>query len=516
MTHRLTHCGLVMLLLSLGVCPGAAGAADPVPPVLARPPQADVIPAPEPCDRALPITLQAALQLAGVAPLDIGLAAARVRVAVAQLDQSRYLWLPSIQVGVDYFRHDGQIQDIRGYVFPTSRSAIMAGAGPNLVFATSDAVFGPLARLQGVRAGEARLQAAQNDALMAVAEAYFDVQQARGELVGALAVAYKADELVDRATKLAETLVPPVEVVRARTERARRRQQVERARERWRTASAELVRLLRLDPAAVVEPAEPPHLLVTLVQPGQKLDDLVAIALLHRPELAAQKALVQATLYQLRQEKLRPLMPSVLIRGAATNPAGTLAGGVFGGGVNSQIGNFAARNSVDVQVLWEVQNLGLGNLARVRERRAENDQATLELFRTQDRVAAETVRAHAEVQAAARRVVDAEEGLRDAADSVQKNFEGLRQTRTAGTVILLVIRPQEAVASVQALAQAYTDFYQAVGDYDRAQFRLYRALGQPAHLLGAGGILAEQEGNHKDHEEHKEREEKREERTIRE
>lgn len=481
---------MAFLLLGLGVVPGQTPAADPAPPVLTRPPQPNTLPTPEPCDRALPITLHAALQLAGVAPLDIELAAARVRVAVAQLDQSRYLWLPSIHVGLDYFRHDGQIQDIRGYVFPTSRSALFLGAGPNLVIATSDAVFGPLARLQGVRAGEARLQAASNDALLAVAEAYLDVQQARGELVGALAVAGKTDELVERTTKLAETLVPPVEVVRARTERARRRQQVERARERWRTASAELVRLLRLDPAALVEPAEPPHLLVTLIEPGQKVDDLIATALLHRPELAAQKALVQATLYRLREEKLRPLMPSVLVRGAATNPAGTLAGGVFGGGINSQIGNFAARNTVDIQVLWEVQNLGLGNLARVRERRAENDQATLELFRTQDRVAAETARAHAELISAAHRVADAEEGLRDAADSVQKNFEGLKQTRTAGSVILLVIRPQEVVASIQALAQAYSDFYLAVTDYDRAQFRLYRALGQPAHLLGDGGILA--------------------------
>jgi hypothetical protein len=52
-----------------------------------------------------------------------------------------------------------------------------------------------------------------------------------------------------------------------------------------------------------------------------------------------------------------------------------------------------------------------------------------------------------------------------------------------GNVILPVIRPQEAVAAVQALAQAYNDYYGAVADYDRAQFRLYRALGQPAQAL---------------------------------
>jgi hypothetical protein len=43
-----------------------------------------------------------------------------------------------------------------------------------------------------------------------------------------------------------------------------------------------------------------------------------------------------------------------------------------------------------------------------------------------------------------------------------------------------VIRPQEVVAALQTVAQAYTDYYSAVADYDRAQFRLYHALGHPA------------------------------------
>jgi hypothetical protein len=40
------------------------------------------------------------------------------------------------------------------------------------------------------------------------------------------------------------------------------------------------------------------------------------------------------------------------------------------------------------------------------------------------------------------------------------------------------------VAAVQALGQAYSDYYAAVADYNRGQFRLYRALGQPAQLAG--------------------------------
>src|SRR5262245_49782801 len=319
-------------------------------------------------DRPLPINLPTALQLANARPLDIALASARIEAAAAALDRARVLWLPTVYLGVDYARQDGRIQDIRGQVFETSRSSFMAGAGPSAVFALSEALYAPLAARQALAAREADQQAVVNDTVLAVAEAYFNVQQARGELAGALDAVRRAADLVRRTEKLAEGLAPPVEVNRARTELARRRQAAETARERWETAGAELTRLLRLDAAALVEPLEAPHLRVDLVELAQPVDDLIALALTSRPELASRQALVEATLALLRQEKLRPLVPSVLLRGNATNPAGTLSSGVFGGGRNAFMGNFGGRNAIDVQVLWELQNLGLGNPAAVRQR----------------------------------------------------------------------------------------------------------------------------------------------------
>jgi len=128
----------------------------------------------------------------------------------------------------------------------------------------------------------------------------------------------------------------------------------------------------------------------------------------------------------------------------------------------------------------------------VDQRRAEHRASVYELFRTQDRIAAEVVQAHAQVQSAAVRVHDAEEELKDAVDSADRNLEGLGQTKRAGDLMVLVIRPQEAVPPVQALAQAYGDYYAAIADYNRAQFRLYRALGNPANvadLLAVDGPL---------------------------
>ena len=430
----------------------------------------------------LPITLPAAMQLANARPLDIQIAARQVQAAVAQFDRAKVLWVPSLIGGVDYFRHGGNVQNFEGEVLDRDRQSFMIGGGANAVFGINDAIFAPLAARQDANARRALLQAVNNDAALAVAEAYFGVQQARGELAGALNYVQQAEELVRRTKELAEGLAPPMEATRARVELARRQQAVATLRERWQIESAELVRILRLDAASVVEPLEPANLTVNLVEPSLSLDELIAFGLTSRPELAAHQAFVKATLQRLRQEKLRPLVPSLLLRSVSTNPSGSLGWGSFGGGRDS-ISTLKPRYDYDVQVLWELQNFGLGNKARVDERNAEREAALLELFRIQDRVAAEVVRAQAQVTAARTRLKAAEPAMTDALDSLQKNMEGLSQTRRLGNVLILVVRPQEAVAALQALAQANSDYYSAVADYNRAQFRLYRAIGHPAGAL---------------------------------
>jgi outer membrane protein TolC len=438
----------------------------------------------------LPINLPSALQLADARGLDIAVASERLRIAAAQLEHANTLWLPTILLGTDYGRHDGKIQDIAGNVTDASKSNFLLGAGPFAVFAISDAIFAPLSARQVVQARQAGVQAAANDTLLSVAEAYFTVQQARGELAGAREAVRLAEELVGRTQQVYDQgRAPQVEVARARTELYGRRQAVNLARERWRVASADLVRLLRLDAAAVVDPVEPPHLQVTLVPLDRPVDDLIPVGLTNRPELAAQQAIVRATLEQLRQERLRPLVPSILLRGASTNVTGTLAGGYFGGGRNDNLNEFGARGDFDLQVLWELQNLGFGNRARINERRAENQLAILESLRLQDRVAAEVTQAYAQGQEAAARVGDAQSEVRDAILSVNGNLSGVKEVKRVGNLDILVIRPQEVVASIKALADAYNHYYGAVADFNRAQFRLYHAMGQPAQLILNGCLL---------------------------
>ncbi len=473
--------------------PGAAGQEEGPPPrplaasTPAVPPLPSVASFPTAAAKPYPINLPTALRLANARNLDIVLASQRLEAANAQLKGARVLWLPNIILGGDYARHDGPFWFDTGQVIGNSKQAMMVGAAPQMIFSFADAIFSPLAARQTALARQADVQTAANDTLLAVAQAYFNLLQARGQLAGAVEALRFTDDLASRLDRLAPGLVPPLEVQRGRVLAATLRQARLQSENNWRSASAELLRVLDLDPTLVVEPLEPSHIRMSLFPLDKPVDDLVPVALTNRPELASQQAIVQATLQVLRQEKVRPLVPSLLFRGYSTPVTGTLGAGYFGGGFDSNVGNFSFREDWDCQLLWTLQNIGFGNKALVKQRLADNKAALAQLFLLQDRVAAEVVQAYSLAQTADGRTREAESELHDAQALVRENLAALGQTQRLGEggPIRLVVRPLEVVAAIQMLQQAYVDFYGSIADANRAQFQLYRALGNPAQDLVA-------------------------------
>jgi outer membrane protein TolC len=480
--------------------PEAQPSAEEIPPALPdAEPRPPAQPEPSPSTEALgaplvpgqviqPIDLAGALRLAGARDLDVAIARERVCQALAELEQARAQWLPSLFVGASWFRHDGQLQSVEGRVFTTSKSAAFVGAtgaagssvggpvpaggpaqvgGLTSIVRFSDAIFQPLAARRVIDARRAGIRTATNDALLEVAGAYLDLQQAAGRLAIAREAAANAQTLASLTSSYARSGAGlEADSHRSLVERDRQRRNVEAAVGQLEAASAELVRRVRLDPRIVVAPVEPPEAVLRLVADECPLDDLIAMGLRRRPELAEAQALVQATLTRLKQARLRPLIPSLALR---------YTGGGYGGGINGVFGNFGPRSDADVNLYWEVQNLGLADRAVARQRAAQGRVATLELMKVQDRVASEVVRADKERRAAARQVREAGHALTEAQESLRLNLTNIRR----GAGLPGATRPIEVLQPIQALAQARTDYLDAVLAYNRAQFRLFHALGRP-------------------------------------
>jgi outer membrane protein TolC len=442
----------------------------------------------EATDLQLPINLPAALRLADDRPLVVVGAQASVWVAEGQLQHACLLWVPQLNLGFDYTRHDGFGPDLNLGINTAARplnnnvNFFYGGAGLIMQVALSDVIFTPLAAKQVLNSRKADIQTGKNDAMLETARAYFTVHQYRGMYAGALDCVERGKALVERIEALAKDLVPRIEIDRARQLLADLEQRAASAREGWRVASADLTQVLRLDPRAVVVPLEHDHTQITLIDPGRCLDELMPIALTNRPELASQQSLVQAAMVRIRQEKLRPLTPTLLMQGFQT-PEELLQVGAMGLGNGGKLNLWSARDDISPQVMWQLDACGLGNLARIKEQRGMQSQEIVRLFRVQDRVAAEVTRAQARLQSAAVRAIQAERSLREALITYNGNYEGLRQTTRLGTVLIQVYRPQEVDIALEHLRDSYDEYFMTVADYNRAQFELFHALGYPAQEI---------------------------------
>ena len=228
-------------------CPVAAHRHPWPPPVSSTPPL-------RPTDVRFPINLATALRLSDARPLIVAAAQARVWVAEAELTQAKVLWIPTLNIGFDYIRHDGGGPDFnKGIMTAPSTNFFYAGAGlsghPLGIISTTDAIYQPLVARQVLNAQHWDIQSAKNDALLQTADAYFMVHQYRGIYAGTLYSVERGADLVERIAALSRDLVPAFEVDRARNMLADLEQQAVSARQQWRVQSATSRRCFGSTPA---------------------------------------------------------------------------------------------------------------------------------------------------------------------------------------------------------------------------------------------------------------------------
>jgi outer membrane protein TolC len=384
---------------------------------------------------------------------------------------------------VGYNFHDGRVQGTEGEIVDTSRNALFVGGGPNvgpgpltgpggpparlfMGLPLADVLFAPLAERQQTQAANASSAATFNDTLLQAALAYLQLVQAQGQVAIAGQSVTNAEELV----RLVESRVkagaaPPADGLRAKIELAERRRLTFVAEEPVRVASADLARLLRLDPAVTLFPMEGELTTVCMIDQQTPLPKLLAEGLAGRPELAQHRALVSATVERMRQEQWRPWLPTLQV--------GLSAGG-FGGGRGSFMGDFGGRTDFDALAVWELRNLGMGNRALQRERVSQHAQAGLQAEQLLDTIAAEIVAAYYQVQLRQQQVDQSRAAVEFAAEAVPLNFKGI----LGGD-----LRAIEAQQAIQSLATAQDRYLDSVTAHNRAQFQLLRALGRPPGLF---------------------------------
>jgi len=437
-----------------------------------------------------PIDLSSALRLAGVQNSQILLAQQRVLEAVALRQLAAAQFLPTLNAGSSLDSHRGVLQDSNGTILNVNRDALYVGAGalavaggtvqiPGVVLTgnVSQVVFDFLISRQEVNRRGFESATVSQDRLLQVALAYIELVRAEGQYSVAVLTQDDARELARlTAAYLKAGQGRKADADRAATELARREAIVIQWEGRIGTASAQLCQLLHLDPSLRLHAADEQVLPKSIVPEPIPVPELLAIALLNRPELKERRTAVVQALLALRQAKWLPFAPTVYIGYSAGDFGGgsNLVAQPVGSGTDAlgdpRFGLFSPRQDLDVMAYWTVLNLGLGNKALIDAARSRLRSSDLREIATLDQIRSEVADAYAKTHARFAQVRTCELAIQSSTEAYREDLR-----RIMGQIGL----PLEVINSLRLLSRSRVAYLDAILDYDRAQFELYVAIGKP-------------------------------------
>ncbi len=465
------------LALALGCAGGESQLTPPAPPV-ARGQSADAAalkplakirheeagtpapPAPA-APKVLPVSLDAVFQLAEQQNLQVAVARERLRQACAEQEIAGKSWLPDINVGAGYYRHEGGIQDQDGRLIRSSTGAVLAGAE---LAAKLDPRAAAFARLDAARRAlqqKAELRRLTYETLLDAAGTYIDLLAAHSGLAIARALDADLHNLLDRAQRLANLEKGArIEVVQIEAAISAQQQTARQLEAQAHAASAKLAYLLGLDACTELVPVDTQLAALTLADADVPVCDLVARALSCGPgvrELEAILGLIQQGMSQAAgPQRFLPVVTAQALEGG------------FGAGPGSDL-TFTNRFDFAVQARWNVTGLLTADAQR--------------------RVGA-TALAQAQLSYADLRgkltlgVREARESILSSREQMRLAAQQLQQARSALELSDLRKREQipgssfsEVLLAQRAVAQAQANYLAVVRDHDKAQLRLMALTG---------------------------------------
>jgi outer membrane protein TolC len=423
----------------------------------------------------MPIDLAAALRLADEQNLDIALYYEDVEQASMDLSSARYLALPTIRAGGSYNRHSGPLQETSGQVIDVNRDSRYLGLGSGAVGAgnpqlagialevdIADAVFEPLVAKQQLSAARAASVVNRHNVLLQVASAYYRLVQKHAELSIANQSLRRAEDLARLTGDFAEIgqgLVADAEL--ASLQQKINEQRVAMASEMANSAAVELAWLLHLSNDVHLVPADESMPVLSLFEGDETVDELITAAISNRPDVGQQNALIEAAEEEVNAAKYGPLIPRV---------SASYSVGNFGGSSGSGIDDVASREDFLLMLYWQLDNLGLSDRNEYKRNRSSLKQAEIQKDKVLDQINSEIRNIFMRVKTNRQLLSLSEAAVMHARGAYELNRQRIYDN--AGL-------PLEALAAMQALAEAERTHIEAIVNLNISQIQLHTALGNP-------------------------------------
>ena len=405
----------------------------------------------------LPIDLPTTLKLAGANNIEILSAEQKVEAAHAQSLSANEKYLPTFTPGIFYLQHNNRLQSTTGDFLYVNKHSIFGGVKGEFSWELRDAIFQSLAAHQRANASEFAYEATTNDILLQAVNQYYDLLQTKQAENVAKESANLFQELKQEIEhKVNVELGSPSDLFLVRAEQAHATYTLEQAKEQSILASLRLASTLRLDPTVVLVPADSQLVEVTIIPKETSAKSSIEKAIAQRPELLSHQSLLTAATNEKTAAIFGPLIPSVKATASS-------------GGFGPEFGDLKNSNDIGLTLQWSIGSGGLFDFGRGRFATAQERSLDLQIDKIRDQITVEVLSAYTQVRTKAHQMEASRQGLKDVQDAVKLAQE--RQQTGIGI----------ALEVVQALKSYYTvekDYLEAVIGYNKAQYGLYRALGE--------------------------------------
>ena len=178
--------------------------------------------------------------------------------------------------------------------------------------------------------------------------------------------------------------------------------------------------------------------------------------------------------------RVLPFSPTVLMG---------FSGGAFGGGSDiaasqglPRFGDISGRTDLDVALYWTLRNLGVGNKALIDAARARLRASEFQELDVLDSVRQEVVDAYVQALSWLAQVNWHVQAVRSGEQASKEDLIRVRGREA---------RPIELLDSLRQVIEARRDYLNAIIGYNRAEVRLYVALGNPPVDMLARPVPAE-------------------------
>jgi outer membrane protein TolC len=410
----------------------------------------------EAAPKELPIGLDTVLHLAEGQNGQIALAREKVREAYAEQDLAKSAWLPAINVGTAYYRHEGGIQNEDGRLTHSSTGAMLAGVDVAGRLDLREAVFAQVNAERKVWQQKGELSRVTSETLLEAATTYIDLLTARtGEAIVRQTLKQE-EEMLEQARGLVKSEPGTRFLVEGfEADVIGLRQTIVKLRQQGDAAGLKLAYLLGIGPGVRLVPVDSKLIAVELIDPNTPAEQLVSRALAEGPGVRELEGLL-SVITSAREKAKGPgrFLPAVEVRALE---------GAFGAGPGGTL-DWDNRFDLGVQARWNLTDLfTAADQKRLADSRIQQAQLTYQDVRAKLAAGVEEARA---ASLSGREEIDlAGEAVRHADQGYQLSSKRLKDNVPGSTTL-------EVMGYIRGLQSTYLNYLGVVSAYDKAQLRL--------------------------------------------